>query len=216
MTINVNANSYDSSVYSLYNNANNKGIKYNSGLLNKTEADSFTPSSTINEDTMTEAMTIKKESFWGKETTLHGMINNNVSKLQVSRESAFGETNVTGNVGDKEVAISYKNNLSGTKTNYKGQIGDNSFELKIETKGFLGNKSTITGTINGKPVCFELKGGKIPEDKDTQDILTTILMLDGSEAKQKDGHFNGIQMSDIAEQEAEIEAAETAMCWALM
>ena len=52
-----------------------------------------------------------------------------------------------------------------------------------------GVNTTVIGIINGQEVKFDLNGGEVPTDEEVQDILSTILMLNGQEAQQKDGKF---------------------------
>ena len=198
MSMQVNTNSYTNTISGIYNNKTNLNSKNNTTILKTANEDTIEFTTLTSKKTMKEKMKKHGSGVLGMKYSYKGTINGENSKLTVDNQgkTIFAPHDVKGHVGDKNVDLTYKQNFTGSVCNYEGKIGNNAFNLKIEKKGFLGSNTKITGIIDGKPVEFCLKGGKVPEDKNTQDILTTILMLNGQEAKHKEGVFTGTKDSD--------------------
>ena len=204
MSIQVNTNSYEKIISPNYNNNTIRKNEINNPILEKTpDTDTFEISNKrVSNSAMIETMERKGTNLLGAKHTLEGTLNGETANLTVDGEgiTIFSKTNVSGQIGDKNANLSYKmENLSNT--NFQGKIGNDSFNLTIQKSGLIKKQTVITGEINGQKVSFNLNGGEVPENKDIQDILATILMLNGEEAKQKDGVFNGTKGSDWYQQD---------------
>ena len=177
------------------------GVNSSVYALNNRNIDINPSTCCINKETMEEDVVKKKGHIFNDFIdTFKGSINGKAVKLNSKSQgiTVFDDTNVSGTIDGKEFNVVKKGakSIFSVDRSFQGQYNGRSFDLKIERSGFLNSKASIVGIIDGQEVKFDLNGGEVPIDDEVQDILSTILMLNGQEAKQKDGVFKGIKSSD--------------------
>lgn len=138
---------------------------------------------------MSESM-IKLPGGWFS-TTFAGELNN--KKATFNTESKLfkpGVSETKGKIDGKNIEFTVKNSFSRSRT-CKGKYGEKEFDLQLENTNIFSGTRYIKGTIDGKEVSFDLKTSKLPEDSDTQDIITSVLFQNGESASVKNDEFNG-------------------------
>ena len=154
---------------------------------------------------MSEYMTKKTVGMFNPSLVFGGVLNGNPAELVVNSEKfGFGVKNAKGNINGQNIELTYQN-----KT-YQGLYGENEFNLKLKKADLLGGTRYITGTINGEEVEFDLKNSKLPKDSETQNIIASVLLLNGESAKVRGEEFNGTKRANWVIQE-ENEAAMMVM-----
>ena len=200
--------------YSVVSNyaVNSNVLEFNKGT-SSIESDSLIWG--VKDDAMEENVIKKSGHIFNDFTnTFKGSVNGKKVHLDSKAQgmTVFADTNVSGTIDGKEFNVVQKGSesLFSVDRTFQGEYNGRVFDLKIEKGGFLNSKTSIVGTIDGQEVKFDLNGGDVPVDEEVQDIISTILMLNGQEVKQKDGVFNGVKSSDWKEKEN----AEMEMCMA--
>jgi len=140
---------------------------------------------------MSENMKFKNKGGLNRYDKFYGELNTSPSEIIVSLSKGRGKSMAKGIIGDIPIFINYSNN------NYVGRYGNNEFNLHLEKNSIFRGTELIKGTINRKEVEFNLKGDKIPEGKDIQDILTAVLLLNGESARTYGDNFIGTKPSGV-------------------
>lgn len=141
---------------------------------------------------MSEHMTKKRLKLTHPACLYNGALNGSIATLKTQSNSFLGldSRSVKGNIDGEDIELIYKNN------SFKGIYGDNEFDLKLEKTNTFGKTRYISGTINDEEVKFDLQNSEIPKDKEIQDILSSVLLLNGEAAKTKDGKFSRVINAD--------------------
>lgn len=140
---------------------------------------------------MSENMKFKNKSTFNPYDKFYGELNTSPSEIIVSLSKGTGKSIAKGIIGNTPIVLNYHNN------NYVGRYGDYEFNLQLEKNSIFRGTELIKGTINSQEVEFNLKGDKIPEEKDIQDILTAVLLLNGESARTYGDNFIGTKPSGV-------------------
>lgn len=126
-------------------------------------------------------------------STLNGNLNKKTAGLIMqSRFFNLINTGVDGIIDGKNIKATIDKFSFKNKT-YKGKYGKKEFILNLEKTKMSESTRYIRGKIDGKEVSFDLKASKFPKDTDTQDIISSLLIVNGEAVKIKEDRFCGIK-----------------------
>ncbi len=145
---------------------------------------------------MSEDMKKDYKSLLRPYDTYHGELNQSYAEINVEPGRLFSASHGKGIIGETPFEVTYKQN------HYAGKYGKNEFDLQLRRVDLLGGTRIISGTINGQEVEFNLKGDEVPKDKETQDILTAVLLLNGESVRTSNGYLCGTTVSHYVDEEA--------------
>ncbi len=130
-------------------------------------------------------------------TTYEGSINDKVVSLKQDYHKTgliSGYYTYKGLVGDESADIKIESKF-GSGTNFSGKIGDKEVNLTLNN-GLFG-KYSLVGTIDGKEINI-FNGADLDAAQGENDILTTLLSLNGSKFSVKNGQFGRLELSHQA------------------
>lgn len=159
----------------------------------------------INKDFIADLKYNKDKAAIG--TILEGSVNNKTAMFKVV-SNYDNETWYEG-VLDKKYFLLHCNGQS-----YDGKYGNSEFNLTTDYnkpskfseffgqqllgKVFMPDYFTIKGNIGNKTIDITLLGAKIPEDKETRDLLTLLLEENGLKAQTINGEIKSIKLAPSA------------------